>query len=62
MASDVASAQHSYLRKLIELVSIFHRNNILIIDTKEISSREELIEFLKARGFWGVENALKIGN
>jgi hypothetical protein len=59
--SDVASLHGSYVRKLIELVSIFHRKNLLIIDTEEISSRDELIEFLKARGFTGVENALKLG-
>ena len=57
-ASDVASLHGTYQNRLQDLLRIFHRNNILIIGKKEISTREELIGFLKSYGFKYIDKDL----
>jgi hypothetical protein len=58
-ASDIASVHGAYLNKLRDLIRIFHRDNILIIDKKEILTKDQLIDFLKTYGFKYIDKDLK---
>ncbi|HEV8512897.1 MAG TPA: hypothetical protein VGQ59_06455 [Cyclobacteriaceae bacterium] len=58
-ASEIASAHGAYLRKLRDLLRIFNRDNVLVVDEKQISSRGELIDFLKLKGFKYIDKDLK---
>ena len=58
-ASDIASGHEVYLNKLRDLIRIFHRDNILIIDNKEFSTKGQLIDFLKSYGFKYIDKDLK---
>lgn len=58
-ASDIASAHGAYLNRLRDLISIFHRDNILIIDNKQILTKDQLIDFLKCYGFKYIDKDLK---
>jgi hypothetical protein len=59
-ASDIASAHGTYLNKLRELIKIFHRDNRLFIDEKEIKNKIELIDFLKSYGFTHIDKDLTL--
>jgi hypothetical protein len=59
-SSDIASAHGAYLNKLRDLIRIFHRDNILIIDSKEFSTEDQLIDFLKSYGFKYIDKDLKL--
>ncbi|MEO6229189.1 MAG: hypothetical protein ABJB11_06990 [Ferruginibacter sp.] len=50
-ASDMASAHGVYLKKLQELLKLFNRDNILLINKHRINSKNELKDYLKSIGF-----------
>jgi len=58
-ASDIASGHGAYLNKLRDLIRIFNRSNILFIDDKEISTKDQLFDFLKSYGFKCIDKDLK---
>jgi hypothetical protein len=58
-ASDIASAHGAYLNKLRDLTRVFHGDNTLIIDNKEFSTKDQLIDFLKSYGFKYIDKDLK---
>jgi hypothetical protein len=58
-ASQIASAHGAYLRKLQDMIKIFYNNNILMVDDKEITTKNELIKLLKSKGFEYIEKDLK---
>ncbi len=58
-ASDIASAHGAYLNRLRDLLRLFHRDNTLIIDDKEILTKDQLVDFLKSYGFKYIDKDLK---
>jgi hypothetical protein len=54
-ASGVASGHGSYLKKLQGLVRLFDSENILLVNEHRISSKRELKEHLKSKGFYFID-------